>query len=138
MPTLFGGFENGVFKGNGNATIYLYNKNAREILGTGSAQFGAPKNVMDAITKLSQNQKNVNEKFSLPNRQAQQTDAAESVKDDAELYAQVKRDEDARAALQMLTRLHEQTTGGGENALIKKGAFEKRLPEMVRKIKDEI
>ena len=59
------------------------------------------------------------------------------MKDDAELYAQVKRDEDTRAALQLLTRLHEQTTGGGENAMIRKGAYEKRLSEMVRKIREE-
>ena len=76
-------------------------------------------------------------RYSLPNAQAQQTDAAETVRDDAELYAQVKRDEDARAALQMIMRLHEQTTGGGENALIKPGAFEKRLSEMVEKIKTD-
>ena len=74
-------------------------------------------------------------RYSLPSQPRQQADAAESVRDDAELYAQIRQDEDSRAALELLMRMHEQTTQGGENALIKPGAFEKRLGEMVERIK---
>lgn len=74
-------------------------------------------------------------RYSLPSKQRQEADAAEAVRQDAELYAQMRQDADSRAALELLMRMHEQTTEGGENALIKPGAFEKRLGEMVEKIK---
>ncbi|MBQ7655505.1 MAG: hypothetical protein IJS41_03250, partial [Clostridia bacterium] len=68
-------------------------------------------------------------RYSLPARSQAQEEraAAETVKQDAELYARMRQDEDARAALLLMNRLHEQTTQGGENALIQAGAFEKRL-----------
>lgn len=70
--------------------------------------------------------------------EAQDTaEALESVREDADLYAQMKQDENARAALQMLRQLHRQTTAGGENALIKKGAFEKRLSDIAGKIEEQ-
>lgn len=75
--------------------------------------------------------------YSLPSRQRQEADAAEWVRDDAELYAQIRQDADSRAALELLSRLHRQTTGGGENALIQKGAYEKRLGDMAAKIKED-
>ena len=77
------------------------------------------------------------ERYSLPTQPRQQADAAAAVRQDAELYAQMRQDADSRAALELLMRMHEQTTKGGENALIKPGAFEKRLPEIVAKIKEE-
>lgn len=75
------------------------------------------------------------ESYSLPTQPRQQADAAAAVRQDAELYAQMRQDADSRAALELLMRMHEQTTQGGEDALIKPGAFEKRLSEMVEKIK---
>lgn len=62
--------------------------------------------------------------------QRQENAALESVKDDPELYAEVKNDPDSLAALMMLRQLHSLTTAGGEDALIKKGAFESRLSEI--------
>ena len=76
-------------------------------------------------------------RYSLPTQPRQQADAAEAVRQDAELYAQMRQDADSRAALELLTRMHQQTTEGGENALIKPGAFEKRLSEMVERIKED-
>ncbi len=66
-----------------------------------------------------------------------EAEALEDVRDDAELYAQMNMDEDARAALMMLRQLHNLTTRGGENALIQRGAFEKRLSEIVGKIEEQ-
>ena len=63
--------------------------------------------------------------------------ALEDVRADADLYSQIKQDEDARAALLMLRQLHDLTTQGGADALIKQGAFEKRLSEIARKIEEE-
>ena len=63
--------------------------------------------------------------------------ALEDVRDDAELYAQMNMDEDARAALMMLRQLHRLTTQGGQDALIQKGAFEKRLSDIVGKIEEQ-
>ena len=92
------------------------------------------------VIPLSQrfNDRNTDIRYNLRHdTQARQEAAAtESVREDADLYAQVRQSEDARAALMLLERLHETTTGGGENALIQKGAFEKRLTEMVRKAKE--
>lgn len=99
-------------------------------------------NILQDLVKRKQNLKNSEKNnsvssYSLPSRQRQEADAAESVKQDAELYAQIRQDADSRAALELLMRMHEQTTQGGENALIKPGAFEKRLGEMVAKIKED-
>lgn len=77
------------------------------------------------------------DRYSLPSQQRQQANAAAAVRQDAELYAQMRQDADSRAALELLTRMHQQTTQGGEDALIKPGAFEKRLGEMVERIKED-
>lgn len=103
----------------------------------GAQTQNAPVGLTASDDRVPQDEGNVNGKFSLPTKPRQQTDAAAAVRQDAELYARMRQDEDARAALLLMNRLHEQTTQGGENALIQAGAFEKRLPEMVRKIREE-
>ena len=57
---------------------------------------------------------------------------AEGVREDAELYAQVQTDEDARAALQLIHQLYRATTEGGADAALQKGAWQKRLPEIAQ------
>ena len=68
---------------------------------------------------------------------AETQEALEEVTDDPELYAQVAADADIRAAWQLLMRLHRLTTQGGENALIRRGAFEQRLSDIIQKIADK-
>ncbi|MBR3105873.1 MAG: hypothetical protein IKH30_01665 [Clostridia bacterium] len=68
---------------------------------------------------------------------AETQEALDEVTEDPELYAQVAADADIRAAWQLLMRLHRLTTQGGENALIQKGAFEKRLSDIIQKIADK-
>ena len=64
-------------------------------------------------------------------------EALDEVTNDPELYSQMAADADIRAAWQLLMRLHRLTTQGGENALIQKGAFEKRLSDIIQKIADK-
>ena len=81
-----------------------------------------------------------NELYSLKNNadsEANRQRTADSVRGDADLYAQMKMDQDARAALQLLEQLHRQTTQGGEDAPIRKGAFENRLSDIAQNIIDE-
>lgn len=66
----------------------------------------------------------------------QEAETLETVAGDPELYTEMKRDADERAALQMIIQLHKLTTGGGEDALIQPGAFEKRLSEIADRIQE--
>ncbi|MBR0408071.1 MAG: hypothetical protein IJI53_08545, partial [Clostridia bacterium] len=77
----------------------------------GAQTQNAPVGLTASDDRVPQDEGNVNGKFSLPTKPRQQTDAAaETVKQDAELYARMRQDEDARAALLLMNRLHEQTT----------------------------
>ena len=63
-----------------------------------------------------------------------QAAAVESVREDSELYAYMRQNKDAAAALRMVEQLHRLTTQGGEDAMIKPGAWEKRLSEIAGKM----
>lgn len=70
--------------------------------------------------------------------------AEDGLEEDAELYVQVRESEEAKAALAILRKLYNVATQGdtylakGENdALLEKGAWKKRMPEMMEKIKQE-
>lgn len=79
------------------------------------------------------------EEYSLKNAPAtqDQEDTDQSTRIDPALYSEIRQDEDARTALQMLRRLHELTTQGGEEAIIKPGTFEYRLSEIAQSILDK-
>ncbi len=79
----------------------------------------------------------VNEKFSLPTQRRQEADAAEWVRDDAELYAQLKQDPDARAALWMIERIYRNTTTGEGRTVLSEADLNKRLPEVVKRLKEQ-
>lgn len=68
----------------------------------------------------------------------------EGLQEDAELYTQIKASDEGKAALQILQKLYGMATRGdsylmeGEKeALIEKGAWQKRMPEIMEKIKAE-
>lgn len=86
-----------------------------------------PQNATVGLTaseeRISQTGEEVNKKFSMKN-----DDVASDVEDDAALYAQVESDRDAKEALELLQRLDESARAEA------KGAWEKRLPEIVNKI----
>lgn len=62
MPTLFGKFVNNKFVQDDNITIRIYKNSAYNILEHGSEQYGALQDVKDAIRRLSQKDRDVNEK----------------------------------------------------------------------------
>ena len=76
-------------------------------------------------------------RYSLPSRQRQEADAAEWVRDDAELYAQLKQDPDARAALWMIERIYRNTTTGEGRTVLSEADLKKRLPEVVKRLKEQ-
>lgn len=65
MPTLFGKFVNDRFVQDDNITIRIYKNSAYNILEHGSEQYGALQDVKDAIRRLSQKDRDVNEKNDL-------------------------------------------------------------------------
>lgn len=98
------------------------------------------KSATDNVGLFDENNPNI--KYSIKEENA--APAEEGLQEDAELYAQMRESEEAKAALAILRKLYNVATQGdtylqkGENeALIEKGAWKKRLPEMMEKIKKE-
>ena len=77
------------------------------------------------------------ERYSLPSQRRQEEDAAEWVRDDAELYAQLKQDPDARAALWMIERIYRNTTTGEGRTVLSEADLKKRMPEVVKRLKEQ-
>lgn len=99
-------------------------------------------NILQEIAKRKQNLKNSEKNnsvssYSLPTQPRQETDAAEWVRDDAELYAQLKQDPDARAALWMIERIYRNTTTGEGRTVLSEADLKKRLPEVVKRLKEQ-
>ena len=74
--------------------------------------------ILQDIAKRKQNfnksqKNNLGSSYSLPYRQTEQADAADWVRDDAELFLKFKTDENARAALMMLDTLYQNTSAAG-------------------------
>lgn len=68
----------------------------------------------------------------------------EGLKEDAELYTQMRQSAEGKAALKILQKLYGMATrgdtylmAGEKEALIEKGAWQKRMPEIMEKIKAE-
>lgn len=68
----------------------------------------------------------------------------EGLKEDAELYTKMRQSAEGKAALKILQKLYGMTTrgdtylmAGEKEALIEKGAWQKRMPEIMEKIKAE-
>ena len=85
---------------------------------------------------------NPNIKYSL--KESPTAPVEEGLQEDAELYAQMRQSAEGKAALQILQKLYGMATRGdtylmeGEKeALIEKGAWQKRMPEIMEKIKAE-
>ena len=81
-------------------------------------------------------------KYSL--KESQTAPVEEGLKEDAELYAQIKASNEGKAALKILQKLYGMATrgdsylmAGEKEALIEKGAWQKRMPEIMEKIKAE-
>ena len=136
MPTLFGKFDNGKFVSDESATISIYKNNAIDLLSVSSEQYGAPKNINDVITRLSQKNGNVNENFSLrtdADSEARTQQAMDDLRQDAEFYAQAMSDKDVRAAVQAFaTVMDSMQRMTGDNAV--RGAWQERLDEYASQI----
>ena len=81
-------------------------------------------------------------KFSL--KESPTAPVEEGIKEDAELYTQMRQSAEGKAALKILQKLYGMATrgdsylmAGEKEALIEKGAWQKRMPEIMEKIKAE-
>ena len=102
------------------------------------------KDVMDKLGIARPNNAKLSGSLKYSLKESPTAPVEEGLKEDAELYTQIKASAEGKAALQILQKLYGMATRGdtylmeGEKeALIEKGAWQKRMPEIMEKIKAE-